>query len=579
MSNQRRDNQPSAVAAEHVLLFTGLAIVLIGGGVLYAIAHLGHRLDGAGITVPANPWDVLFGMVVGDDLPWPESTPLVATASGAVVLILVVAITWAVVRRRGRRSSVGQSAQLMGTGGDLEALTAKGAGKRAEQFGMDRERPGVPIGHTVTTDQMLYGSWEDMHIDIWGPRTGKTTARAIPAILEAPGACIVTSNKRDVVDATRGPRSVHGPVWVFDPQQVATEPADWWWDPLSYVTNEVKAQQLADHFAASSRSADARTDAYFDSAGQDLLAGLLLAAACDARPITQVYTWLTQPTDVEPADILARYDYPQIADNVAAVVDAPDKQRGGVYGTAQQMANCLTSQSVLRWVTDPDGDRPHLDVGQLLDRGGTIYALSREGRGTAGPLVTALTVAIVEHAEEQAAFHRGGRLSTPLVGVLDEAANVCRWRDLPDLYSHFGSRGIVLMTILQSWSQGVQVWGREGMRKLWSSANIKVYGGGVAETEFLNELSQLIGEYDRSTTSVSSGWRQGRSVSQQTSRQRILDVADLGALPRGHAVLFASGAPATMIRPVPWMARPEEEAVKASINRYEPSGHKAKAGR
>ena len=39
----------------------------------------------------------------------------------------------------------------------------------------------------------------------------------------------------------------------------------------------------------------------------------------------------------------------------------------------------------------------------------------------------------------------------------------------------------VLMTILQSWSQGVEVWGRDGMRKLWSAPNIKVYGGGVAE--------------------------------------------------------------------------------------------------
>lgn len=80
-----------------------------------------------------------------------------------------------------------------------------------------------------------------------------------------------------------------------------------------------------------------------------------------------------------------------------------------------------------------------------------------------------------------------------MIGVLDEAANVCRWRELPNLYSHYGSRGIVLMTILQSWSQGVEVWGRDGMRKLWSAANIKVYGGGVAEAEFLNELAQLVG--------------------------------------------------------------------------------------
>ena len=34
--------------------------------------------------------------------------------------------------------------------------------------------------------------------------------------------------------------------------------------------------------------------------------------------------------------------------------------------------------------------------------GGTLYSLSKEGRGTAGPLVTALTVAVVEAAEELA---------------------------------------------------------------------------------------------------------------------------------------------------------------------------------
>jgi hypothetical protein len=35
------------------------------------------------------------------------------------------------------------------------------------------------------------------------------------------------------------------------------------------------------------------------------------------------------------------------------------------------------------------------------------------------------------------------------------------------------------MPILQSWSQGVEVWGRDGMLKLWSAANVLTYGGGV----------------------------------------------------------------------------------------------------
>lgn len=183
--------------------------------------------------------------------------------------------------------------------------------------------------------------------------------------------------------------------------------------------------------------------------------------------------------------------------------------------------------------------------------------------------MTALTVAVVEAAEELAAGSAGGRLSVPLLGVLDEAANVCRWRELPNLYSHYGSRGIVLMTILQSWSQGVDVWGDSGMRKLWSASNVKVYGGGVSEDAFLESLSKLIGDYDRQASSVSSG-RGGRSVNQQLHRERILDVADLAAMPKGRAVVLSSGNRPTLIRTQPWMTGPHAEKVKASIAAHDP---------
>lgn len=45
---------------------------------------------------------------------------------------------------------------------------------------------------------------------------------------------------------------------------------------------------------------------------------------------------------------------------------------------------------------------------------------------------------------------RAARLDPPLVAVLDEAANVCPISDLPDLYSHLGSRGVVPVGVLQS---------------------------------------------------------------------------------------------------------------------------------
>lgn len=567
-NNRRRD--PGGFTAETLLLLLAIGGVFIALVVVNVAQRLGHTIEGDGVAVPGDPFVVVIQTFNGK-LAWPAAGTFIVAALGALVLALVVLILIAFTRYRKRRTRVDRAAPYMGRGKDIAGVSKQNAIKQAERLGV-RDSVGVPIGKTLGSAP-LFGTWEDMHIDIWGPRTGKTTSRAVPAILAAPGGVLVTSNKRDVVDATRDVRAAAGPVWVFDPQGISLENPTWWWNPLSYVTDEVKAAKLADHFASGSRDPGAKTDAYFDPAGQDLLAGLLLAAALDQRPITDVYSWLTQPTEDEAVGILRTHGFTLTADQVRGVINAPEKQRGGIYGTAQQMASCLTNRQVAAWVNPIGGNmddrRPQFDPVAFVRDGGTLYSLSKEGRGTAGPLVTALTVAVVEAAEELAAGSAGGRLAVPLLGVLDEAANVCRWRELPNLYSHYGSRGIVLMTILQSWSQGVDVWGESGMRKLWSASNIKVYGGGVSEDGFLEQLSKLIGDYDRQSSSVSSG-RGGRSVNQQLHRERILGVDDLAAMPKGRAVVLSSGNRPTLIRTQPWMTGPHAEQVRASIAAHDP---------
>lgn len=567
-NNRRRD--PGGLSTEAIL---GLMLLLIAITALVAMMvalRVGHRVAGITDPLPAEPFDVLFG-VLGGTIAWPPAATGIMAGLLALVVLLGVGGVVVVQRLRGRASRVDGQARYMGRGKDVESISRKAASATATRLGVDA--PGVPIGRTMAGGVPLYGSWEDMHIDIWGPRTGKTTSRAVPAILEAPGAVLVTSNKRDVVDATRDPRTEAGPVWVFDPQTIALEEPTWWWDPLTYVTDEVKAATLAEHFAAGSRDPGARTDAFFDPAGQDLLAGLLMAAALDHRPITDVYTWLTNPINDEPARILRKHGFDLLSAQVFGVITAPEKQRGGVYGTAQQMASCLTNRAVARWVTPhgPADLRPQFHPADFVRSGGTLYSLSKEGRGSAGPLVTALTVAVVDAAETIATHSAGGRLTVPLLGVLDEAANVCRWRDLPNLYSHYGSRGIILMTILQSWSQGADVWGEAGMKKLWSASNVKVYGGGVSEVPFLEDLTKMIGQYDVERSSATTGaGRGGRSVSRHLNRENILDVDALASLPRGRAIVFASGTRPTLIRTQPWMTSPHAERVRASIAAHDP---------
>ena len=569
VSANNRRREPGRNGTDRVVLAVALVTVVLIGAVWVSVS-VGSHLDQVNQPLTRDPITLIAGLI-RHTIIWPKAATLIALAIAIGLLVIVGFFVG--LRRAGRknRTNVDHAARYMASLRDLAHMREKEGKKRSKRLGVT-DSAGVPVGKLFLGGVTLFASFEDMMILIAGPRVGKSTSLVIPAITAAPGAVVTTSNKRDVLDATRDVRAVRGPVWVFDPQSVALEPASWWWDPLSYVTDDTKAAKLAQHFASGTTAVGAKTDAYFDGKGQNLLAALLLAAAVRKRPITDVYEWLTNVTRTEAIDYLEAAGYRRLADGVNAVQRSSDKQRDGIYSSAERMASCLNNSGIERWV-NPDPaplvPRPQFNPHDFVQGSGTLYSLSREGAGTAGPLVTALTAATIEAAEELAARSRGGRLQTPLLGILDEAANVCRWTDLPDLYSHYGSRGIPIMSVFQSYSQGVAIFGREGMRKLWSASNVKVYAGGVSEPDFLAEMSDLIGTFDRATTSESYT-RGVRSTSTALKREKILEVQELADMPRGRAVLFSSGSRAALLRTVPWFEGPNRQQIEASIAAHEP---------
>ncbi|MBM4591291.1 TraM recognition domain-containing protein [Rhodococcus hoagii] len=428
----------------------------------------------------------------------------------------------------------------------------------------------MPLAKLTNGGRQLFGSWEWVQTWIMGPRAGKTTCVCVPQIVETGGPVLATSNKRDIVDLTRGPRSEKGVVWVHDVQGIIGEPASWWWNPLSFVTSMMRAEALTDVFVSSATQVGAQADATSSRTASGC------SRTCSSPRPSQIGRSRTSPagckTPKTRPGARAAPGRPQpAAESLSRIQELTPKQRDGVFGTARPWVNVLTYDTVIPWIRDTGQvGRAEFDHRRFASTTDTLFLISKEGAGTARAITGALTMAILTDAEEHAASLTSGRLSPPLMGVLDEVANVCRWRQLPDVYSHYGSRGIVLSSFFQGWDQGVEAFGREGMRKLWNASNVRVAGSGLQDADFLPFLAQVVG--DRTWCAAPRPRRRagGRSVSTSVQRERILDVSDLAAMPRGRAVLSTSGAPAALVTLTHYSSKPYGRSVEASQAHYEP---------
>lgn len=108
-------------------------------------------------------------------------------------------------------------AKEMGHAKDFKALEEPAAQTDAKRLGATKAGTRV-LAKLVSNHEPLYGSYEWVQIWLMGPRAGKISCVCVPQVLETGGPTLATSNKRDIVDMTRGPRSRVGTVRVHDVQ-------------------------------------------------------------------------------------------------------------------------------------------------------------------------------------------------------------------------------------------------------------------------------------------------------------------------------------------------------------------------
>ncbi len=555
IARQSQTREPGPAIA---LCTLGMAALFVVG--VWASISLGEKITDTGQQVPGNPVVAVIDLVQGQ-VQWTTGATTVAVAL-VVILAVVIALVAAMIGRRqaGRTRVDGITKHLAGRS-DIRSLSPKTVDRANRDRGEQIDVPGIFIGEEVSTGQQLWGGWEDLHLDLWGPRQGKTSSRIIPMIRRAPGICISTSCKKDVIEATIAFREQVGRVWVLDPQDKATglDNSRWYFDPLDFVRRDEwwdgNAEELAEIFNAATARGEAGSDpnAYFYSQAVDLLASLFLAAALKHRPITDVYGWVSNLEDSTPVQILSGSQWAPQAADLASKYSAEPRTRSNVFSAAKNMISCLGRRQIVRWLTPQAGAERFDPVKFANSEADTLYLVSDEENPIGRPVTSIMTVSVFKALVDRADQCPGSRLPVPVTAALDEIANIVRWPRLPDYYSTFGSRGIICDTVLQSYAQGVELWGEHGMKKLWSSAAIVVIGPGHKDYRFLDELANLIGTHTEQQRSVSSGGGdRGRSISTQTVEKQTITAAELAAMPFGRMIVLATGRRPILARMVRW---------------------------
>jgi type IV secretion system protein VirD4 len=381
------------------------------------------------------------------------------------------------------------------------------------------------------------------------PRSSKTTATMIPAVMSAAGAVISTSTKQDVLRASCRVRSEIGQVWLFDPAgSAATENLPEGvrrlsWSPVTAAASWDEAIVMAKAMTQASRAGAGTTDeTHWSERASALLAPLLHAAQLTDRPIADVLGWVLRH-ELEPARQALLDAEAQVAADTLAGIEATDgRERSSIFSAAAGVLSAYNSDAVRESAAHPNFDPDHFAGSR-----DTIYVTApSELQALCAPLVVGMLEQVRRAVYARAAEER--QLGPQMLWALDEVANIAPIADLPALVSQAGGQGLQVMVGLQDMSQARSRWGTEVAEGFLTLFQTKLVLSGIGDQRVLEAISLTLGEYDRRVVSQSVGHNEtdkwldphsyNESVSYQTQRQRVLGAGDIARLPAGQGLLL-----------------------------------------
>ncbi len=437
---------------------------------------------------------------------------------------------------------------------DALLATAEDPGYLLRQV-MDRFRGGAFLGLGIPDREWVTADPEHAILVLGPPRSGKTSAIVVPAVLAAPGPVVSTSTKLDVFQATAHARSRWGRIWVFDPtgrEQLPPGALRLSWSPVAVIGSWddalSRARAMVDA-CASVRGSD--TEFWNERAGA-MLGALLHAATVSGRGIADVRSWVLREDLTHPQAVLLAHGEHLPADVLEGLARAPERTVSSICATASSVLSVYNSASALDASTHPNFDPAHFV--RSVD---TVYIVAPSiQQDRLAPLVVGLLEDIRQAAY---AYRRAlpiGMASRPVFWALDEAANIAPIHSLPSIVSEGGGQGVQVLACFQDLSQARARWG-EAARGFLSLFGSKIVLPGIGDYGTLHDLSAMVGTWDRPYVSTTETWSRsqsrgtaahstygsavGGSVTGSTQREAILSEGEISNIPMGNALFLVRG--------------------------------------
>ena len=93
----------------------------------------------------------------------------------------------------------------------------------------------------------------------------------------------------------------------------------------------------------------------------------------------------------------------------------------------------------------------------------------------------------------------GGRLTPPLLCALDEICNAAPLPTLGEYASSGAGQGVLLLSVIQDYSQAIETWGRDRAATIVSNHRGKLFWSGIADPATFEYIDRLLGraEHER----------------------------------------------------------------------------------